>query len=384
MAHALLSASGAHRWLNCPGSVTLERDLPDTSTEYAREGTLAHAIAELKLKKYFFNDLDTKEYKTTLKELEENSLYQNEMKGYTDIYIDAIKNKALSFNDKPYINIEEQVDFSEYVPEGFGTADCVMIFGKELIIADLKYGKGVVVDAENNPQLMLYALGAYCKYSMLYNIEKITMTIIQPRLDNIKSWAIETAELLKFGERIKPIAQEAYHGSAKFKTGEHCKFCKAKAICKERARTMFNSVEDIKAAGDTATLSNDDIALYLVKSKGVTDWIKDLEDLALKAILRGEKIRGFKVVEGRSNRAFKDTDKAFKTLINYGIDEKSLYERVPLTLAKVEKLVGKKDFNELLNNYVENPKGKPTLVAESDKRAEYVINDATAMFKKIN
>lgn len=372
--HAKLSASGAHRWINCPGSVVLEENFEDTGSEYAKEGTLAHSVAELKLQKYFLKGIGPKKFKAAMDKFKESEYWQDEMDKHTDFYFDEIRKRALIYNDIPYVNIEERVDFSPWVPEGFGTCDCIMIYGDIMQVIDLKYGKGVPVSPEKNPQLMLYALGAYNFYSMFYDIKRVKLTIIQPRLDSILDWVLGINDLLKFGEEIKPIADKAYHGSDDLKEGEHCRFCKAKSRCPARASKMFEAVEELKPVikKDLALISNEDIAKYLKETIGLIDWIKDLEDEALRSILAGEEIPGYKAVEGRSNRAFVDQDKAMATLEENGFDEAMLYERKPLSLSKLEKLVGKKEFGEILKEQIIKPQGKPTLVEESDKRDPYV------------
>lgn len=372
--HAKLSASGASRWINCPGSIVLEENFEDTSSEYAREGTLAHSVAELKLQKYFIKGIGPKKFKASMDKFKESEYWQDEMDKYTDYYFDEIKKRALAYPQSPYVNIEERVDFSFWVPEGFGTCDCIMIFGDEMQVCDLKYGKGVPVSPEENPQLMLYGLGAYHAYSMFYDIKKINLCIIQPRLDSILDWEISIDDLLKFGEEIKPIAKEAYEGSSRLNQGDHCRFCKAKSRCPERAKNMFEAVEVLKPEmeKDLALISNQDISKFLIESTGIIDWIKDLEDEALRSILAGEEIPGYKAVEGRSNRTFKSQDQAFEILQSKGYDEAVLYERKPLSLSKLEKLVGKKEFGEILKDQIIKPQGKPTLVVESDKRDPYV------------
>ena len=372
--HAKLSASGAHRWINCPGSVVLEENFEDTGSEYAKEGTLAHSVAELKLQKYFMKGIGPKKFKAAMDKFKESEYWQDEMDKYTDLYFDEIKKRALAYKDLPYVNIEERVNFSHWVPEGFGTCDCIMIYGDTMQVIDLKYGKGVPVSPEENPQLMLYGLGAYNAYSMFYDIKKVKLTIIQPRLDSILDWELSIEDLLEFGEKIRPIADDAFHGSKKLKEGDHCRFCKAKSRCPARASKMFNVVEELKPVmeKDLALISNEDISKYLKETMGLIDWIKDLEDEALKAILAGEEIPGYKAVEGRSNRAFADQDKAFEILQESGFDEAMLYERKPLSLSKLEKLVGKKEFGEILKGQIVKTQGKPTLVEESDKRDPYV------------
>lgn len=386
--HAKLSASGAHRWINCPGSVKLESDYPDTTSEYAKEGTLAHEIAELKLTKWYKKRIGPKKFKSAMDKFKANELYQPEMDRYTDDYVDFIKDKVMSYTSDPFLELEERVDFSNIVPEGFGTADCIVIHGKELNVIDLKYGKGVPVSPVGNPQLMLYALGAYNNYSFIYDIKTVTMSIIQPRLGVFESHSITIDELLEFAEKIKPIALKAYNGSDEFKSGGHCKFCKAKSECKKRAEDMFKVIEENKPLVDSENdlgklLTPEEVGFYLDKVSGVVNWIKDLENMGLVLALNGENVTGFKAVEGKSNRAFKDLENAFSILIENGYDEALLYERKPLTLSKIEKLVGKKEFTDMLKDEIVKPPGKPTLVRETDKREKIINNDVNKMFNNL-
>lgn len=384
--HAKLSASGSSRWINCPGSIKLESGFSDTSSDYAKEGTLAHSVAELKLTKYFKKGIGPKKFKSQMDEFKKSDYWANDMDGYTDDYFDFIKEKSLAYKERPYTEIELRVDFSDIVPEGFGTCDCVMIHGNELSIIDLKYGKGVEVSAENNSQLMLYALGAYKMFSIIYDIKTVSMTIAQPRLGNFDTWTIPIEELIRFGEMVKPIAMEAYNGSDKLAVGDHCKFCKAKSKCRARAEMMFKPVEDIKPILDkkpSEILTSEEIGEYLTKLDGVVAWIKDLEETALSEALAGKTVTGFKIVEGRSNRKFKDTDVVVTKLTNSGLSEDEIFERKLLALTKLEKLVGKKEFAELLKDDIIKPPGKPTLVKESDKRPVMVINDPNNMFSEV-
>lgn len=383
--HAKLSASGASRWLNCPGSVQLESQFADTSSVYAQEGTLAHEIAELKLSKWCKKGIGPKKFNSAMEKFKTHELYQPEMDKFTDEYVDFVKEIFMAYPSKPYIELEERVDFSNIVPEGFGTADCIMIFGNDLNIIDLKYGKGVPVSPVDNPQLMLYALGAYNNYSFIYDIKTVTMSIVQPRLGVFESYTVTVDELLQFADRVKPIADKAYNGSDEYKSGDHCKFCKAKSVCKARAAEMFAVVEDIKPVMENGigTLTPQEIGYYLDKVDGVSKWISDLEDEGLILALNGEDVTGFKAVEGRSIRAFKDIDSAFNVLLSNGYDEAMLYERKPLTLSKIEKLVGKSVFSEMLKDEIVKPPGKPTLVRESDKREKIVNNDANRMFNNL-
>lgn len=365
-AHAVLSASGAEKWLNCPPSARLEESYPDTSSPYAKEGTLAHEIAEFKARNYFIETLPKRTFTSKLNKFKKDELYQNEMDEYTESYLEYIKEVAMKYPSKPYIALEKKIDFSKYVPDGYGTCDCILIHGNDMHIIDFKYGKGVPVSAENNSQLMLYALGALEAYSMLYQIETVHLSIFQPRIDNISCFEISAANLLSWavGE-VEPKAKLAYDGIGDFKAGEHCRFCKAQAQCRAKAESII-SVFPVKE--DPALLTDDEIGLILAKAKELVSWSNAVEDYALNAILSGKEIQGWKAVEGRSVRVFSDADKAFEKIVESGTPEEMLYERKPLSLSQIEKLLGKKEFESIVSSFVIKPQGKPTLAPSDDKR----------------
>lgn len=385
--HAVLSASGAHRWLNCPGSVMLEAQFPETTSEAAMEGTLAHELAEMKLRHYFFTaDYSRKKLSAGINKLKKNELWQEEMQGYTDEYLDYIKGAAVAMKSVPYVAIEKKVDFSAYIPEGFGTADCILICGQDLYIIDLKYGKSPNgrVDAENNSQMMLYALGAYEAYRLLYPIKTIHLAIVQPRLsDGISEWSCSVDELLKFGSYAKERAALALSGKGEFNPDvKTCKWCRAKAQC--RARAEKNVTLAFAAGSLPPLITVEEAGRYLTVGEDVANWLGNLQEWALKECLSGNEVPGWKVVEGRSSRTWTDMDGAFETLTAVGYDEALLWERKPLTLAQVEKAIGKKDFVEYVGNYVVKTPGKPTLVKESDRRPA-INNKITAQeaFKEV-
>lgn len=243
--HALLSASASHRWLNCTPSARLEESLEEKTSEYAEEGSLAHEIAELKLRKYCIEPMGTRTFNSRLKKFKDNLLFKEEMLKHTDTYIDYIASVLHGFSAAPYVAAEKRIDYSLYAPEGFGTGDCIIIGGHTLHVIDFKYGKGVPVSAKRNPQMMLYALGAFTEYAFLYPIENIKMTIIQPRLDSISEDNMRYDELLKWGESIKSIAQKAFAGEGEFVPGEHCTFCRAFGICRKTAQTYL-AIETFK------------------------------------------------------------------------------------------------------------------------------------------
>ena len=379
--HALLSASGASRWMNCNPSARLEDMFPDESSEYAEEGTLAHEISELKLTKYL-KTMSLRTFNSKMKELKSHKLYKPEMENYTDVYVDTIKELLMSFDEPSTAEIEKKVDFSEYVPEGFGTCDFVTVDNGTLYIRDLKYGKGVPVSAQDNPQLMLYSLGAYLEFSLFNDIENINMGIIQPRLDIVSIFEISADELMKWVENeVKPNAEKAFKGEGDFKVGQ-CTFCRARALCRARAEANMSLETEMKLKGNI--LSNEEMGEILNRARDVVKWVKDIENYCQQAILRGEYVPGWKVVEGRSVRAFSDTEKAMEVLKEKGVAEELMYERKVLTLTQLEGVVGKKDFNEYVGDFIIKPKGKPTLVPESDKRASYVNDVINASDDFIN
>ena len=366
--HAKLSASSSHRWLHCPLSVKLEEDFPESTSDYAQEGTLAHSICELKLSKQYA-PIGPRTFAIRFNKLKKAPFYQDEMDKYTDDYVEFIKGQAIAFESKPTVLIEKQVSFGNYVPEGFGTSDCIIIGNDTLEVVDFKYGKGVEVSAEENPQMMLYALGALDTYGMLYDITTVKMSIVQPRINNYSTWTVDTQYLRDWGESIKQTAQMAFNGEGEFSSGEWCRFCKAKATCRARAEKNLELAKLDFAKGET--LTNDEIGDILVKAQDLAQWAADLKEYALQECLNGGDITGWKAVEGRSVRQFKNTEDAFKVVTDSGIDEAMLYERKPITLTAVEKLLGKKAFDELLADEVIKPQGKPTLVPITDKRPVY-------------
>ncbi len=364
--HALLSASSAHKWLVCTPAARLEEQFPEITSQYAEEGRLAHSIAELKLRKQFVEQMSTKSFNAALKKLQVNPLYNPEMLTYTENYIDYISQQIHAYSSRPYVAAEQKLDFANIVPEGFGTGDCIIIGGNVLHIIDFKYGKGVPVAAERNPQMMLYAIGAINAYHLLYEIRHVKITIMQPRLENISEWELTSEELRQWGETIKEIAQKAFEGKGGYVPGEHCRFCKAKATCRGRVQE-FLSLESFNQA-IPPIIGNEEVGEILKRGKLLAAWLTNLEEYALNECLNGNEVPGWKAVEGRSTRQFLDADKAFAVVKNAGFDEALLYERKPITLTSVEKLLGKPTFKELLSEHINTPPGKPTLVQNADKR----------------
>lgn len=395
MSHALLSPSAASRWLNCTPAPRLEAELPDSTSEYAAEGTLAHSVCELLARKKF-TIVKPSAHTAALKKLKKDALWNDEMLTTATTYVDHLMERFMSFPHKPYIVFEVKVDITDYVPEAFGTCDCVMIGGEELIITDYKHGKGVPVSAENNPQMLLYALGALKLYRPIYGdaIKRVTVYIDQPRLDSYSGYSMTVDELLAWGETtVKPKATLAFAGLGNFNPGDHCRFCRAKAQCRARAG-IYTALEDFKdckaipnsLAADLIAVGNQhgvddmpplltdaEIGDLLTRGKALVDWYNSLEEYALTTILKGGAIPGHKVVEGTSKTTFApDFDTAAKVLIAAGYEKSTLYREVPETLTNIDKIVGgRPKLKELLGDHLYKPPGKPALAPESDKRPAY-------------
>jgi len=375
--HALLSASSAHRWLHCTGSPLLEKEFPDTTSVYAQEGTLAHELCELKLKKYT-TVMPKGTYTRAHNKIMKSELWQNEMESTSETYLEYVKEIMLSCEIAPAVLIEKRVDFSRYVPEGFGTADCLVLAGDTLHVIDYKHGKGVVVDADHNPQMMLYALGAMDELSLLYRFKSVHMVIVQPRVNNISEFTMTADELRDWGESVvKPKAEAAVSGKGEFEAGDWCRFCRAKQQCKTRYESNDSLYPELSAQHDPRLITLDELGEYLRRGRDMAAWLEDMKEYALSEALAGADVPGWKAVEGRGSRVFTDTDEAVDILIKNGIDESVLYERRVLTLAQMEKAVGKKAFGEIVGNLVVKNPGKPTLVEESDKRPK-ITNQPTA------
>lgn len=371
--HALLAASSSHRWLCCTPSAKLEESFENKNSVFAEEGTAAHALAEYKIKNYFGDKV--KKPKSQFDE--------KELGYYTDIYFDyacELIVEARNRSKDSIILVEQKLDFSNYVPEGFGTGDLVIVADGILDIMDLKYGKGVEVSAVNNPQMMLYAIGALNLFDSLYDIEKVRMTICQPRLDNISAFEIEVDELIKWAEVVvKPKAELAIKGEGDFCAGEHCRFCRVRFNCRARAEENMKMAQyDFRKA---PLLTDDEITEILSSINEFQKWANDVQAYALdKAVNEDKKWDGFKLVEGRSSRKYSDEEAVSKTLIQAGFAEDEIYFKSLLSITAMEKVIGKKKFKELLNDLVYKPQGKLTLVFESDKRPE-IKNTAQADFK---
>ena len=316
----------------------------------------------------------------TLNKIKKDELYQPEMDGYTDDYVAYVRKSAMEFEKSPYIAIEKRLDLTAYIPDGFGTADCVMIGERTLHIIDLKYGKGVPVSAENNEQLMIYALGALEAYKMLFAIDTVKISIVQPRIDNTNSSEFTVEELIKFGDKVKHYADIAIKGDGEQTPGDWCRFCRARQQCRARADKNIELAFEIDKKPPLIT--NEEVGEYLRKGEDVAKWLSELQDYALAECLAGREVDGYKAVEGRGSRSWTNMDAAFEAIIEEGTNEAMLYERKPLTLAQVEKLMGKAHFADVAGEYVIKNPGKPTLVPSTDKR-QAITNkiSATEAFK---
>ncbi len=368
--HALLSASGAQRWLSCPPSARLEEAVEEQSSEYAREGSFAHELAELYLAQEL-GLIKKSDFNKRLKELRQNPFYSEELDAYVKIYLDfAIEkiNEARARTRDAVVLLEMKLDYSTWVPEGFGTGDLVLVTDDVLEIIDFKFGRGIQIGAEDNPQMRLYALGALSQFGCLYEVNTVRMTIVQPRLDSISTDEMAVEELVDWGEKmVKPIADLAFKGEGEFKAGGHCRFCRVRATCRARAEmNMKLACYDFK---EPPLLTDEEIVEVLDAADEYMKWISDLQGYALdQAVNNGKKWPGYKLVEGRSYRRYKDQGKVAEALIAAGYKEDEIYEKVLLGITKMERAVGRKEFNELLAGLIEKPPGKAKLAPESDKR----------------
>lgn len=392
--HSLLGPSSAYQWMACTPSALLGRGFPDTSSTAAAEGTLAHELAELKVRNYFYTvEFGKRKLTAAIKKLKEEKLWDEEMMGYTDDYLDYIKSAAMKFKSSPTVRIETYLNLNAYIPhlpdedEAGGTADCILMGDGVLHVIDFKYGKSPEgrVSAEWNPQMLLYGLGAYETYKILYPVETIRLSIVQPRLsDGISEWECTLDEMLQFGEFVRERAALAIKGEGEFApTHKTCRYCRIKGRCRARAE---KDVELAFLVGkDPRLLSNEELGQYLLKGRDVAKWLSDAQEVALSECLSGNEVPGWKAVEGRGSRDWTDMDQAFNALTSNGISDTILWERKPLTLAQVEKVVGKKTFQELVGELVVKNPGKPALVEAADRR-EAITNKVSAAeaFKEEN
>ena len=357
--HAILSASSSDRWLHCPPSARLCESYDDKGSNYAAEGTDAHALCEFRLRQALGMEAT---------DPTENLIWFNEemndcATGYAAYVLEQVETAKQTCTD-PVVLIEQRVDFSRWVESGFGTADCIIIADVTLQIIDYKHGLGVLVSAEENPQMQCYALGALELFDGIYDINSVRMTIYQPRRDNVSTYEISKDELYHWADEVlKPTADLAFAGDGNFLCGEWCGFCKAKHECRARADANMELARyDFKLP---PLLTDEEVEEILVRVDDLVTWAADIKDYALQQAIGGKEWNGWKLVEGRSNRKYTNETAVAGAVTDAGFNP---YERKVLGVTAMQKLLGKSRFEELLAAYIEKPQGKPTLVPESDKR----------------
>lgn len=385
-AHALLAPSSAKRWMTCTPSARLEATRPEKDTAYTREGTIAHAMAETILRRLleigadsmpesyeFFttycNDIDEQMQACQLEGLDWKEMAETVYEHYCLLVYEAYLGAKLE-DPEAVLLIESKLQLAEFIPEGFGSSDAVLIYGNTLEVFDLKYGKGVKVEAEENAQMMCYALGAYCGQGEFYDIANVRMTIIQPRLRHESSWTMTAPDLLNWAHnKLKPAAEKAWKGEGEQTPGEHCRFCKVAAQCKALADYTLKVSEDQTEPG---LMSLEEIARILPHFATIKSWISSVEEFALEAALEGDTIPGYKVVEGRSVRKISNVAEAMARLEGNGIPAENYLKPAELkTITDLEKTLTKKGFKTILGDLVIKPEGKPTLVEEADPREPF-------------
>ncbi len=368
--HAFLSASASHRWLECPPSAKLCAEQDDRASPYAKQGTDAHALCEYKVLAALGKPAEAP--------TQGLDFFDTEMDNCTDEYCTYVMEQlqeARAYCRDPDVLVEQRLDFSRWVPNGFGTGDCLIVADKVLHIIDFKYGLGILVEAENNPQMMCYALGALEIYDGIYDIDTVRMTIFQPRRENISTYEMDKKDLLHWANTIlKPTAELAYVGEGDFKAGDHCQFCKVKATCRKRAE---HNLEMARYDFEMPTiLDKSEIAAILPRIDDLVAWAGDIKEYALQQAMSGTEYPGYKVVEGRSVRKYTDEEAVATAVTDAGYDP---YEKKVLGITAMTSLLGKKRFEELLSGFITKPPGRPTLVPDSDKRP--ALNTAKDDFK---
>ena len=366
--HALLAASRASRWMNCPPSARLEEKMDESApSKYAEEGTLAHEIAEVMLRGRF-RLLPADDCTKEVRRLKKNPLYSDEMKTYLDVYLDYVTEQyrvAIQSTPDAVISLEERLDFSRWVEQGFGTGDAIVIADGVMEVIDLKYGKGVEVFAEKNPQLLLYGLGALEAFDMLFGIKTVKLTIVQPRQERIDSWSISAEDLYIWGdEEVKPKAALAYEGKGEMKCGHWCKWCRVKPLCAKMAETNLDLAKD--EFKEPQLLSDDRLVEVFTQLPMLKDWAESVAEYLLKQALAGKEVPGYKVVEGRTQRKWAD-EAQVREILSVDHDPSEFMVTKLAGIPAIEKLL-KKDFQPLLGDLVVIPQGIPTLVPLSDKR----------------
>ncbi len=372
--HAILSASGAGRWLNCTPSARLEEEYGEKGTSvYAQEGTLAHELSELYLARDVLHTVNDADFDAKLEQIMANELFNEEMLDMVPIYTDYCSDQftaTLQVNQLAVMEIEQKLDLTAYIPESFGMADCVIINDDLMEVVDLKYGKGVPVYAEWNKQLMLYGLGALQKYDTMYDISEVRLTIVQPRLNNISSWQISAAELRSWAEtELKPLAEQAFAGEGQLNAGDWCRFCSVRNQC----RKLYEQQMEIAKLdfADPPLLTDDEIADIIKRAPKFVEWVNSVTEWAQQKAINENKVwPGLKLVEGASRRRWVDEEFATQTIFARcpELSEDEIFTTKLKPITSIEKLVGKKRFGDILSDTVVKPQGKPTLVPVEDKR----------------
>ncbi len=371
--HAMLSASSSHRWLACPPSAKLCSGADDKGSEYAQQGTDAHALCEYKLLKALGRKAEDPTENLTF--LDEEMVSCSEM--YVQFVFEQLAAAKENCSD-PIVMVEQHIDFSKWVPDGFGTGECVIVSDSMLHVIDFKYGVGVLVETENNPQMMCYALGALCLFDGIYDIDSVSMSIFQPRREHESTFVMDKAELLEWVEKVlAPTAELASQGAGEFKAGEHCRFCKVKATCRRRSEYNLELARYEFAMPDK--LTDEEIEAVLAKTASLVSWAGDVAEYALQQALRGRQWKDWKVVEGRSIRKYTNDEAVADVVKAAGYDP---YDYKVLGVTAMTELLGRKKFEELLGGLVHKPQGRPTLVPVSDKRL--AMNTAANDFNDVN
>jgi hypothetical protein len=377
--------------MTCTPSARLEGLFPDSSSDFAREGTLAHAIGEVQLRAFYkLQDMDVLARELQL--LVNSPMYNLDMQAYVDEYVAYVVEQfeaAKKITKDAVISIERKLNLTDYIPESFGTGDAIIISDQTLTIIDLKYGKGVRVSADSNKQMMLYALGALREFDMLYDIEEVVMTVYQPRMDNVSSFVMKVSDLKHWADtELKPKAKMAFDGAGEFIAGNHCGFCRAKVTCKALADEAMKMARYEFA--DAVLLNDEEIADILTKVELFKSWATSIQEYAFKEALAGKKWSGFKLVEGRSNRCYSDQSLVELVLSQKGYPEELTHRKTLKPIGEMEKVLSKKSFEEVLTKggLILKPTGKPTLVPSTDKRVEWssvasAVNDFTEIEEDI-
>lgn len=364
--HSALPPSSSSRWIACPPSALLNAKAPDTGSSYAQQGTDAHELGAYKIEKALGHRVRDP--------TDDLTYFDEEMAENTDSYAEFVMEQVAEAKQSCpdlLVLVEQRLDFSRWVPESFGTGDCVIVADDVMTVIDLKYGVGIIVNAENNSQMRMYALGALNLFESIYDIQRIRTIIYQPRRDNISIAEITKEELLRWADEVLiPAAELAAKGEGDYKAGKHCQFCKIKATCRKRAEYNLQMAQYDFAVPDT--LADDEISMILDRADTFIGWVNDIKAYALEQAISGKQYPGFKVVEGRSNRRYTDTDAVAAAVTDAGYDP---YEKKLMGVTAMTKLLGTKKFNSLLGSLIEKPKGKPTLVPESDKRPAWTTDD---------